>query len=190
MSRTDVPRYEFITWTDGYTAGAQAVDQYNVAVSRWRTPNGTARFTSTVQSIPEMTAAGRTRRFFQDLGEETSNDTNATTANAAVLSEHRFPQNGGRVTVQREVVDLFTGRRVQPYEIEPGYMCRIVGVNPSRDALNNSPRNGSTLCRIVTTNYDADSDSVDIDLDSVPWSMYRAIAKARPTKARPKRLTL
>lgn len=178
MARTDIPRYEFITWTDGYSAGAQAVDQYNVAVSRWRTPNGTARFTTTVQSIPEMTAAGRTRRSFTDLGEATSNDANATQANSAILSEHRFPQNGGRITVQREVVDLYTGRRVQPYEIEPGYICRIVGVSPSRDALNNNPRNGSTLCRIVTTTYSADNHSVDIDLDSEPWSMFRAIARA------------
>jgi hypothetical protein len=178
MSRTDVPRYEFITWTDGYSAGAQAVDQYDVAVSRWRTPNGTARFTTTTQSIPEMAAAGRTRRYFQDLGDETSNNANATQANSSVLSDHRFPQNGGRVAVAREVVDLYTGRRVQPYEIEPGYICRIVGVNPSRDALNNNPRNGSTLCRIVSTSYSASSHSVDCELDSEPWSMFRAIANA------------
>jgi hypothetical protein len=187
MTRTNDVRYEFITWTDNYSAGAQPVAQYNVAVSRWRTPSGLARFTTTVQSIPEMTAADRTRRFFQDLGEETSNHSNALVANATALDEHRFPQNGGNITVSREVVDLYTGRRVQPYEIEPGYMCRIVGINPSRDALNNNPRNGSTLCRIVSTDYDADSHSVSIDLDSVPWSMYRAIAAARKTKPTPQR---
>jgi hypothetical protein len=182
MSRTDVPRYEFITWTDGYSGGAQAVDQYNVSVTRWKSPAGLIKTTSSTQSIPEMDAVGRERRFFQDLTNTASNATNATQANSTVLNDHRFPQNGGRITVAREVVDLYTGRRVQPYEIEPGYVCRIVGVNPSRDALNNNPRNGSTLCRIVTTTYSADNHSVDIDLDSEPWSMFRAIAQAAKPK--------
>lgn len=187
MSRTNIVRYEFNTHTDAYTPNAQGVDQYDVAVSRWRTPNGTARFTTTTQTIPEMTAAGRTRRFFQDLGEETSNNANATQANLAVLQEHRFPQNGGQITVAREIVDLFTGRRVQPFEIDPGYTCRVIGVNPSRDALNDQPRNGSSLCRIVTTNYDSDANATSIDLDSEPWSMFRAIARAKKTRPQPVR---
>ena len=187
MARTDTPRYEFTTWVDEYSAGAQAVDQYNQVVARWKDPIGNIKMTTSTQSIPEMTAAGRTRRYFQDLGTITGDDTNAATANAAILEQHRFPQNGGRITVSRQVVDLYTGRRVQPFEIEPGYVCRIVGVNPSRDALNSSPRNGATLCRIVTTDYDADSNSVSIDLDSEPWSMFRAIAKTKKTVSTPQR---
>lgn len=187
MSRTDDVRYEFIIWTDVYSTGAQPVDQYNVAVTRWKSPTGLIKTTtSSTQSIPEMDAVGRVRRFYQDLTDTTSNAANAVQANSTVLNDHRFPQNGGSVTVSRQVVDLYTGRRVQPFEIEPGYLCRIVGINPSRDALNNNPRNGSTLCRIVTTDYDADSHSVNIGLDSEPWSLYRAIAKAKP-KALPER---
>lgn len=189
MARTNDVRYEFITWTDQYSTGAQPVDQYNEAISRWKSPTGLVKSTVTTQSIPEMTAMGRTRRFFQDLGETVSDSDNATQANAAVLLDHRFPQNGGSVTVARPVVDLFTGRRVQPYEIEPGYLCRIVGVNPSRDALNNNPRNGSTLCLIVATDYDADAHATTVALDSEPWSMFRAIAKAKPTTGIPQRRT-
>lgn len=186
MARTNTVRYEFITWTDDYSAGAQAVDQFNEAVSRWKSPNGLARSTVTTQSIPEMTAMGRTRRYFQDLGESVSDADNATQANASILADHRYPQNGGRVTVARPVVDLFTGRRVEPFDIEPGYLCRVVGVDPSVDAMNNNPRNGSTLCRIVGTTYSAADHSVDLDLDSVPWSIFRAIARtAKPTVPRP-----
>lgn len=190
MARTNNVRYEFITWTDEYSGGTQSVDQYDVAVTRWKSPAGVVKQTVTTQSIPEMSAVGRSRRYYQDLTDAASNAANATQANSAILSEHRFPQNGGRITVAREVVDLYTGRRVQPYEIEPGYICRIVGVSPSRDALNNNPRNGSTLCRIVATEYDADSHSVSIDLDSEPWSMYRAIARAKPAKTSPQRQAL
>lgn len=187
MNRSNVPRYEFSVWADDYSASAQTVDQFDVAVARWKAPTGVIRTTVTTQSIPEMTAAGRSRRFYQDLTDSTSNEANAAQANASVLNDHRFPQNGGRIIVSRSVVDLWTGRRVQPYEIEPAYIARIVGINPSRDALNNSPRNGSSLCRIVNTDYDADSHSVSIDLDSEPWSMYRAIANAKTTVSTPQR---
>lgn len=187
MARTNTVRYEFSTWADEYSAGAQAVDQFNEAVTRWKSPNGLAKSTVTTQSIPEMTAMGRNRRYFQNLGDSTSDLDNATQSNAAVLADHRYPQNGGQVTVSRSIVDLFTGRRVEPFEIEPSYLCRIVGVNPSADALNNTSRNGSTLCRIVSADYDAGSHSVSIALDSVPWSMARAIARARPTVAIPQR---
>ena len=185
LQRSDVPRYEFSVWADDYSAGAQPVDQFDVAVARWKGPSGLIKQTVSTQSIPEMTAAGRTRRFYQDLTDSASNDANAAQANATVLADHRFPQNGGRVVVSREVTDLYTGRRVQPFEIEPAYIARIVGINPSRDALNNSPRNGSSLCRIVNNEYDADSNSASIDLDSEPWSMYRAIAKAKTTVSTP-----
>ena len=187
MSRSSTVRYEFATWADGYSAGAQSVDQYNEAVTRWKSPSGLAKSTVTTQSIPEMTAMGRTRRYFQDLGDSTSDLDNATQANAAVLADHRYPQNGGQVTVSRRVVDLFTGRRVEPFEIEPGYLCRIVGVSPSVDALNSTARNGSTVCRIISTDYDASGHSVTIALDSEPWSMFRAIARAKPTRATPRR---
>jgi hypothetical protein len=187
MSRTNTVRYEFMTWADEYSAGAQPVDQYNEAVTRWKSPTGLAKSTVTTQSIPEMTAMGRTRRFFQNLDDAIADDVNATNSNSAVLNDHRFPQNGGQIKIARPVVDLFTGRRVQPFEIQPGYLCRIVGINPSRDALNNNPRNGSTLCRIVNTDYDSETHSASIDLDSEPWSMFRAIAKAKKTVATPQR---
>lgn len=187
MARTNNVRYEFITWTDEYSGSAQPVDQYSEVVTRWKTSTGYAKTLVSTQSIPEMTAMGRVRRFFQNLEDTVSDAANATQATATILNDHRFPQNGGTITVAREVVDLYTGRRVQPFEIEPGYLCRIVGINPSRDALNSSPRNGSTLCRIVATDYDADSHSVAIALDSEPWSMFRAIANAKPTKSTPQR---
>lgn len=190
LSRTNVPRYEFCTWIDDYQAGPQSVDQYNEVVTRWKSPTGLSKSTTMTQSIPEMTAMGRTRRFFQDLSDSVSSSANATQATSNTLNDHRFPQNGGQVTVSRPVVDLWTGRRVPPSEIDPAYLCRIVGVSPSRDALNNNPRNGSTLCRIVTTDYDAASDSVTVSLDSEPWSMFRAIAAAKPTTTTPQRKAL
>jgi hypothetical protein len=178
MQRSTVVRYEFIIWTDEYSGGAQSTDQYNQVITRWRTPIGNLRFTTDTQSIPEMTAVGRNRRFFQDLSNVTGNTANASVANQTVLNDHRFPRNGGQIKVQRDVVDLFTGCKVAPYQIEPGYLARVVGINPSVDALNNSPRNGSTVCQIINTGYDSSDNSVTIDLDAQPWSVFKAIAAA------------
>lgn len=189
MSRSNTVRYEFSTLVDDYQAGAQSVDQYNEVVTKWKSATGIGKSTVDTQSIPEMTNMGRTRRFFQDLTDTLSDPDNAHQANLSVLADHRFPQNGGQITVARPVVDLWTGRRVEPFEIEPGYVCRVVGVNPSRDALNSSPRNGSSLCRVVKVSYSAEH-TATIALDSEPWSMFRAIAKAKPNPSTPQRRAL
>ena len=179
-TRSDSVRYEAMVWTDEHTGGIQPVEQYNEVLSRWKTPIGNIRMTKTTQSIPEMTAVGRVRRAFQDLGTVLGNDINATTSNNTLLSEHRYPKNTGRVRISRPIVDLHTGRRVQPFEIEPGYMIRLVGVNPTPDALNTSlTPNGSTICRIVNNSYDGENNSADLDLDAVPFSMAQAIRYAR-----------
>jgi hypothetical protein len=180
ITRSDSVRYEAMVWADEHTGGIQAVDQYNEVVARWKTPIGNLRMTTATQSIPEMDAAGRIRRYFHDLGTVQGDADNVTTANNTVLQEHRYPKNTGRLRINRPIVDLHTGRRVQPFEIEPGYMIRLVGINPSPDALNTSlTPNGSTICRIVTNDYDGSANAADLDLDAVPYSMAQAIRVAR-----------
>ena len=185
MNRSDSVRYEAMVWTDEHTGGIQPVDQYNEVVSRWKDPIGNMKMTTATQSIPEMTAVGRTRRYFQDLGTVMGSTDNVTTANATVLQEHRYPKNTGRVRIQRPIVDLFTGRLVQPFEIEQGYLIRMVGINPTPDALNTSlTPNGSTICRIVSNDYDGDAHAADLDLDAVPYSMAQAIRYTRHLRQR------
>lgn len=191
FTRSDSVRYEALLWSDEHTGGTQAVDQYNQVVSRWKTPIGNLRMTTSTQSIPEMDAVGRTRRFFQDLGVVLGDSNNVTTANASVLQDHRYPQNTGQLRISRPIVDLWTGRTVQPYEIEPACLIRLVGIDPTPDALNTSLiPNGSTICRIVNTSYNGDDHSVDLDLDAVPYSMAQAIRVARHLRQRAQRKAL
>lgn len=186
--RSTVVRYEVMVWADEHTNGTQEVDQYNQAVVRWKTPTGNSRITVATQSIPEMDAVGRVRRYFQDLTDTLSDSLNADQANATVLGDHRYPQNTGQVKVARPIVDLFTGRRVEPFAIEPGYLVRLVGVEPRPDSLNASSVDGSTICRIVTTSYDGNDHAATLDLDSIPVSMFKAIADTkRPRPVQKKR---
>lgn len=187
IERSRLVRYEAMLMSDVHETGAQEADQYNRAVARWRTPIGQLRVTATTQSIPAMTAAGRTRTFFQDLSNTVGSLANATQANLSVLGDHQYPDNSGTLTIAREVVDLFTGRRVQPYEIEPGYMIRLVGINPYPDAINYTAPNGGTVCRIVTTDYDGSSNSVSLNLDGVPLSLMQAIRNTRTNRKPPTR---
>lgn len=187
LERPDAVRYEVMVWADSWDGGIQPVEQYDRAVARWKTKTGNHRMTVTTQTIPEMAAVGRSRTFFQDLSDVSSETLNAAQANANVLQDHRYPKNGGRVTVAHPVVDLYTGRRVEPWEIKPAYNMRVVGVAPSADGLNAVTPNGSTVCRIVNKSYDGKSNSASLDLDSTPWGVYRAIAEARKKKTVPPR---
>jgi hypothetical protein len=53
---------------------------------------------------------------------------------------------------------------------------RVVGVNPHPDALNATASNGSSVCRVVSVSYNAETNSADLDLDALPWSVYRLIS--------------
>lgn len=187
IERSRFVRYEAMLAVDAHESGAQEVEQYNRAVARWRTPIGQLRITASTQSIPEMTAAGRTRTFFQDLSNTVGSLANAQQANASVLEQHRYPENSGTLSINRQVVDLFTGRRVEPYEIEPGYMIRLVGIDPYPDAINYTAPNGGTVCRIVQTDYDGSSNSASLNLDGVPLSLMQAIRNTRTNRKPPTR---
>lgn len=182
IERSQVPRYEAMIWTDTHESGTQVADQYNRAVARWRTPIGNLRITVATQTIPEMDAVGRTRTIFQDLSNTLGITESANSANATALEEHRYPQNTGRLTINRPILDQWTGRYVQPYEVEPGHMVRLVGLDPNPDALNAVAANGVTVCRIVQTDYDGGRNAADCDLDGIPLSLLRAILNTKKNR--------
>jgi hypothetical protein len=186
LDRPGTVRYEAVVWIDDWDGGIQPVDQFNRAVARWKTKTGNIRITVGTQVIPEMAAAGRTRTFWQDLGDNSGATVNAAQANATVLQDHRYAKNGGRLTLARQIVDLYTGRTINPWEVKPAYLIRMVGVEPTADGLNVSTvtPNGSTICRIVNKSFDGDA--VQLDLDSTPWGVFRTIGEAR-RKAQPVR---
>lgn len=177
-------RYEAIVWEDEYSNGVQPVDQYNEVVTRWRSTVGNPRMSVATQSIPEMTAVGRTRRFFQDLTDTTGHTLNADQSNINVLADHRYPQNSGQVKIARPITDLKTGRTVQPYDIQEGEMIRLVGADPYPDSLNSTGPDGSTLCRIIKVDYSGADHAATLDLDSIPISLFNAIMNTRRSLGR------
>jgi len=73
-------------------------------------------------------------------------------------------------------VDLFTGRPAMPWEILPGNLIRVRGIQPQLNALNPSTRDGVTVFRIVSNEYRASAAAAELELDSFAPSTARALA--------------
>lgn len=183
VQRSFFPRYEAYTWIDEHSTGNQPTEQYNRAVTRWRDKTGLVKATVSTLAIPEMDAVGRVRTFYQDLSNVSGSTANVTVANTQALVTHQTPKNGGTVTIQREIVDLFTGRRVQPYEIEVGELIRISGVDPSPAGITTpTDTDGKRIFRIVSAAYSSDSHSVDLELDTEVVSLMDAVTNQTDTQ--------
>lgn len=196
---TDKHRFEWSQWptsvryeadaTDGFVSPGGAGDLYNSVLVRYLDPAGEIRTVRRTQTVAVLTAAGLTREAFVDLGDETGVTlTQAQRAGDQYLAEHAYPPNAGTLTVGRPIVDLLTGRMVQPWEIRPGSLIRVRGVLPRVDALNpaSTGRDGITIFRIVATTYRAASAAAELELDSYPASTARALAdlQRRPVTRR------
>ncbi|MFG3702376.1 hypothetical protein ACGF5C_31515 [Micromonospora sp. NPDC047620] len=159
-----VVRYECDV-VDGYDGQGSADGLYNMVTVRWRDSAGRSRFTFRSSVVPELVAAGLNRQASIDLGSEVGSTAAAQRAGDQFLAEHQFAPNGGRLRIARPILDLQTGRMVQPWEIRPG-LIRVRGILPRVDALNASARDGVTVFRIVGGEYRASDGAATLDLDS------------------------
>lgn len=183
----DTHRFEYVEWPttvayeanadDGYSSSGSAGELYNEVSVRWRDPAGRTRTTTRSQTVDVLDDAGLTRTAVIDLGDELASSNNAANAGDNFLSEHGTPPNAGSLTVARPILDHDRGRLVQPWEITPGKLIRVRGVQPRVDALNPGGRDGVTVFRVVATEYDAASASATLELDSKPLTVTNALAK-------------
>jgi hypothetical protein len=178
-------RFEWIPWPtvvryetdviDGFDAPASGNTVYNQVAVRWHN-RGTIRVSLRTQTVPMLDAAGLTRTAFLDLGDEASTANNAHQVGDQFLSEHQYPVNAGRLVVKRPMIDIETGRMVQPWEIRPGELIRVRGVTGFPDSLNNTGRNGVTVFKIAATSYSSADNACTLDLDVYAPSVARALA--------------
>jgi len=180
-----VVRYEADV-LDGYDAPGSADGLYDSVMVRWRDTKGAVRTTRRTSSVPVLTAAGIPRQAMIDLGDDIGSSTEATQAGDQYLAEHAYAPNAGRLTVARPVLDLVTGRMVQPWEIKAGELIRVRGILPRIDALNASARDGVTVFRIWSREYRVSSAAATLELDSYSATTARALAdlRSRPVTRR------
>lgn len=178
-------RFNFRAWptnvryeadlTDGYSSTGAAGDLYNAVVVRWRDTLGRIQTVRRTQTVEAFVAAGYTREAFIDLGDEVASLDGAETAGDQFLGEHATSPVAGRLTIARRIFDADAGRWVDPWEIRPGYLIRVRGLEPKVSALSATARDGSTTFKIVATDYSVSEAAVQLELDSSPPSIARLL---------------
>ncbi|GAB2951836.1 hypothetical protein GCM10027280_45280 [Micromonospora polyrhachis] len=169
-------RYE-ASVVDGYDSQGSADGLYNRVTVLWRDSGGHIRTTERTATVPLLDAAGLIRQGRIDLGSAVGSVADAQRAGDQWLADRRYPPNAGRLRIARPILDLQTGRMVQPWEIRPG-LIRVRGILPRPDALNTSVRDGVTVFRVRGVEYRASDGAAVLDLDSYAPSTPRLLATA------------
>jgi hypothetical protein len=182
----DLARFEYIPWPstirydatteDGFDAPSSASDLYNRIRVRWLDPGNFIRHTVRTQTVPELSDAVLTREAYIDTSDEIGSPIMAAYIGDNFLNEHRYPPNAGTLRVARPISDNDTGRTVMPWEILPGHLIRVRGVQPRVDALNPTNRDGVTVFRVISVDFSAADGTATLELDSYVRSITRVLA--------------
>lgn len=168
-------RYEADVTMDRYESQGSADGLYDSVTVRYRDANGRVDSTVRTSTVPALAAAGLSRQGQIDLGDEVGSLANAQRAGDQWLAQHQFPPNAGTLRISRPILDLQTGRLVQPWEIRPG-LIRVRGIQPRIDRLNSGTQDGVTVFRIVSAEYRAADATATLELDSFARTTPRLIA--------------
>jgi hypothetical protein len=82
------------------------------------------------------------------------------------------------VTIGRPLVNLQTGLHEYPWQLKSGRLIRMRGVDPNPDSLNptGTARDGVTVFKIKSVEYDAEQGRASLELDTYSRSTARALA--------------
>lgn len=176
-------RYE-ATLEDGGDFPTTSTELYNEVLVRWVDRRGRSRSTIRTGTCPTLDAAGITRKAVIDVSNELGSISNAQRIGDNFLASHKYPPNAGILNVARPIRDLYTGRMVDPFEIEPAELIRVRGVESYPDALNASSSDGQTVFRIWAMQYTADVNTSTLELDTYPRTTAQALARLQRRRER------
>lgn len=119
------PRYELST-ADGYTLSGGEVDLCNRIAVNWTDAQGRAQVIIVTAYVRELAEQGRTRDAEPiTLPQGQGSVANAQRIGENVLASKANPPKAATAVVARPLLDYLTGRRVMPWELEPGYVARV-----------------------------------------------------------------
>lgn len=167
---------------NGFESPGSAGELFNSVRVFYDDPSGLRRCLQRTQTVDVLDAAGLVRDAVIDVQTRTAAE--AERAGDAFLAEHATPPNAGTLTVSTPVRDIVQGCLVMPWEIVPGELIRVRGVRPQADVLNAAGRDGVTVFRIAAVEFDSDSVSSRLDLDSYPVSVAAALSRGPGSRRR------
>jgi hypothetical protein len=160
------PRYE-CSVDGGLAIAITSQDLFNQVIVRYRDHHGHVRQVTANAACPILDSGGVTRSQVLDLSDETGFDSGtASAAGQAFLDDHCTPNAAGTLTIDRPIWDTQRGCWVDPWEIQPAELIRIKGFESYKDGLNRSVKDGVTVFRIWAMDYDADTNTATLELDS------------------------
>jgi len=169
-------RYEATT-ADGFNAPTPSTEVYNAVDVRWRDVIGQVQITRVTSYVASLDDAGITRSVTIDLADEMGSADQAAARGAAFLEDHAVPPNAGTLTITQRIYDAFAGRWVRPWNIRPGSLIRVRGIQPTPDNLNTTSPDGTTVFRVVVASYDHDARRAVLELDTYSLDQQQAIAQ-------------
>jgi hypothetical protein len=172
---------------DGFSSPGSADGLFNEALVAYKDWVGRPRTALSTGTVQELTDAGLTRTFRLDLGDQENSLANAQRAGAQALTEHKYAPNAGTLAVARPVRDLVYDRMVMPWEILPGNLIRVRGVQPRLDSLNATIRDGVSVFKIAATEYSTQDATATLELDSYSRTVAQAISRLRARRRRSRR---
>lgn len=170
---------------DGMNSTGSADELYNQVTVRWRDSRGSIRTVVRTGAVPILDAAGLDRDGYINLGDDLGMVmAQAERIGDEFLADHALPRNAGSLKVARPIYDGTTARMVWPWEILPGHLIRVRGIQPRVDALNPTGRDGVGIFRVVAVSFSASDATATLELDSHPPSVARAIADLADRRTR------
>lgn len=186
-------RFEWSTWpttpqyeasvSDGFSNPAPTFEVYNKVRVRYKDSRAVTRVYPLTQAVPMLDDAGIVREAYIDLGDELGSAANAAQIAANFLNDHKTATSGGTLKVARPIVDLLNARMVMPWEILPGRLIRVRGVEVSADSGSGSLRDGATVFRIVSAEPNGDG-TATLELDMFTRTEIRALAEVAKRRNR------
>jgi hypothetical protein len=165
------PRYEVST-TDGWRQTGSDADLCNRILVSWTDPAGSTQVTIVTAASLGLTGIGLP---VDDLGTRVKDAdpislpdglgsvATATRIGGQILTDKINPPKAGTVVVRRPIIDMLTGNRVMPWEIEPGYLCRV--------------RETGDDLRITQVDYDDDTVSMVLTLGTPVLTTDQRLAR-------------
>lgn len=100
----------------------------------------------------------------------------ATAMATAAVTNSQFSATSAQVSVAGKILDTFTGRYVKPFQVLPGYVCRVAGVRAQKDTLNTGYEDGAAKFRITSNDFSADSETSRLELNAYSLDEARALS--------------
>lgn len=170
---TTEPRYE-VSVKDGWVQQGSDVDLCNQVLVSWTDEAGKTQVEKVNAADGDVDLAGKglpvdalgARVKEADpvtLPPEVSSFANARRIGGQILADAINPPKAGQVRVRRPIIDRVTGGRVMPWELEPGWPCRV--------------RETGDDLRVTQASYDDDSVAMTLTLGTPVLTREQRIAR-------------